>query len=200
MHTGFRYEPEDHSYWLDDRRLPSVTQVLSVLSNGYPAAVSAETLDHKRRLGQMVHRACELDDLGTLDESTVDPRIAPYLAAWRRFRADTGFVPTLIEERGYSREHGYGGTLDRVGEIANALSIVDIKIVAKLTPVTALQTAGYAQLVLEMRGAEVKHRYAVQLRGGDAQYRCERYRDDRGDRRVFLSLLQVYVWKVGRGL
>lgn len=197
MDDGFRYSASEHSYWLDERRLPSVTQILSVLPNAYEA-VPPEILERKRVLGTAVHLACALDDQGLLDEATVDPAVAPYLAAWRRFCADTGFTPITIEEPGYSREYGYAGTLDRLGEIGGALAVLDLKCAAELKPETALQTAGYAQIALEHWGQEAKERYAVQLRP-DGQYRCHEY-SDRADRRVFLACLQIHQWRAGRGL
>lgn len=196
MTDGFRYRADDHSYWLDERRLPSVTQILSVLPNAYET-VPPEVLERKRILGTAVHRACELDDQEVLDQFTVHPLVEPYLTAWRRFCADTGFTPSAIEEPGYSREYGYAGTLDRVGEIGGALAVLDLKCVAELKPETALQTAGYAQIALDHWGHEVKRRYAVQLRP-DAQYRLQEY-TDRADRRVFLACLQIYQWRAGRG-
>ncbi len=162
MHDGFRYSAEDHSYWLGERRLPSVTEVLKVLPNGYEH-VSPEVLERKRVLGTAVHLACELDDRGTLDESTLDPAIQPYLSAWRRFRADTGFRCTVIEKSGYSRQYGYAGTLDRLGEIASAVSVVDLKCVAELKPETGLQLAAYSQLVLEMGVIDRARRFTLPL-------------------------------------
>lgn len=197
MKDGFRYDSDKHHYWLNERRLPGVTEVLSVLPNGYEA-VAPDVLEDKRLLGSAVHLACEYDDLGWLDESTVDPKVAPYLKAWRSFRADIGFICSIVEKRGYSREYGYGGTVDRMGEIKGAPAVIDLKCVAKLMAQTSLQTAAYAQIALEHWGVEVKHRYAVQLRP-DGQYRCKRY-SDRADRRVFLAYLQGHLWRLANGV
>lgn len=47
--------------------------------------VPLHVLKAAARFGTAVHRACELDDLGELDEATLDARLAGHLHAWRSF-------------------------------------------------------------------------------------------------------------------
>jgi hypothetical protein len=89
--------------------------------------------------GTAVHEATELYDYGVLDESTVDLRIMPYLDAWKKYRADTGFAPdpNFIERIGVDEVLRYAGTLDRNG--------LDIKSGAP-APWHILQAAAYWHL------------------------------------------------------
>ena len=78
--------------------------------------------------GSAVHSATQFDDEGDLDETMLDDELVPYVAAWRRFRAETGFVPDLIEHRSYHPIYLYAGTLDRRGAFPDGTkAIIDLK-------------------------------------------------------------------------
>lgn len=78
--------------------------------------------DWSRDRGSMIHLATAYDDRGELDESTLDPVIAPYLEAWRRFKRESGFIPEKIEVPGMSTAYRYAGTPDRIGELPGRIS------------------------------------------------------------------------------
>lgn len=129
------FDAAAHAYRWNGHPVPSVTQVLSLVSN-----TQWFTEEHAWR-GSAVHLACEYDDRGELDESTVDTEHLGYLAAWRKFRADSGFVPDLIEHQVYGKQ-GYAGTIDRIGNVSAGKLILDLK-TGTPSPATALQTAAY---------------------------------------------------------
>ena len=64
-----------------------------------------------------MHLACELDDQDDLDEASVEVDVAPYLAAYRKFRAEVRPEILLNEHRVYHKTWNYCGTLDRVMRI-----------------------------------------------------------------------------------
>lgn len=105
------FNEEIHEYRYEGRKVPSVTGILSSLD-----FIEDEffTLESQER-GIKVHRITELYDLGSLDEDTVDPRLAGYLKAWITFQEATGLVFTMIEHRVYHPGFAYAGTLDRKG-------------------------------------------------------------------------------------
>lgn len=111
----FTFDEATHTYLVGGRPVRSVTQILQdagiVDYSHIPPSIRRWALER----GRMVHLYTQYDDLGVLDDSCVDPRIAPYLAAWRRFRAESGFVPDLVEHRAYNSQYNYAGTLDRRG-------------------------------------------------------------------------------------
>ena len=102
------FEEAEHAYYLDGVRLPSVTQILK--AEGF---IDARFYDeHSRERGRIVHLACEYDDLGELDDDSLDPEIAPYVEAWRRFKQESGFVIASVEVPLVSTKHRYAGKPD----------------------------------------------------------------------------------------
>lgn len=65
--------------------------------------------------GSAIHLATEYYDMGTLDESDLDPQLVGYLEAWKKYRADTGYNPKYIEKPLLHSIFGYCGKLDRDG-------------------------------------------------------------------------------------
>jgi hypothetical protein len=122
------FDPTGHRYFLAGQPLPSVTAVLvgaKLLDYGFlDEQARARYLDRGRRVHQITHA----DDLARLCESTVDPEIWDYLLAWRRFRADYGFAPQLVEHMVFHPRHHYAGRLDRTGVLrGGGMAIIDIK-------------------------------------------------------------------------
>ena len=183
MADALTFEPVTHTYRLGDRVLPSVTQALSVLDQyeGVPQRV----LEAAREFGQHVHMACDLDNKGVLDEATLDPALAPYLAGWRKYRADSGLVIVESELRLHDARLGYAGTCDVLGELRGQRCVIDIK--SGLVPKTVgAQTAAYANAL------KVRRRYCVQLMPND--YRVHALTDP-ADFYLFLSCLNIAKWR-----
>lgn len=161
-----------HEYRLDGVVVPSVTQILADMKSfdGIPPAI----LERKRNLGTAVHAACEFDVAGELDETTLHPEVAGYLAGFREWRAMGGFRIVETESYVYHPTLRYAGQLDLIAErIARPGErwLVDIKTAATHTPIWRLQTAGYA--ACRPDGKSLK-RGALQLlpdRQGGAGYR-----------------------------
>lgn len=160
----FEFDPIAHRYTLDGRVLPSVTQILRGLDDF--SNVPARVLEKARDRGQRVHAACNLDVLGTLDENTVDDEVAPYLAQFRRFLRESGFVPTLSECRVYDETLWYAGTLDLFGDLPGCLDVqIDIK--SGLIPRSVgPQTAAYSNGLYKRAGIMTRKRFALKLEAG----------------------------------
>lgn len=152
---------------------------------------------------------------------------AKYCEAWLKFKEVTGFelarmdfmqpfgdppalymsVP-MVERFIYHKDFQYVGRLDLIGylrripKIANDLTLVDAKTVAKLYPNTALQTAAYMMAInqeLKALGLPlVKHRWAAQLKP-DGTCRRASYEDHKGDFSTFLAYLNVTRWETSHG-
>lgn len=187
-----------HVYTVGDRRVPGVTELLSSLYDwsGIPNAV----LEFARERGSAIHKACELHDLGTLDEDSVDDVVAPYLKAWIKFVDETGFEASVIETSLY-HTIGYAGTPDRGGVFnrfaGRPRAVVDIKGVSKISPVTGVQLAAYKRL-LTANGFEPEQRYAVQLLP-NGNYRLHHFTAPEDDA-CFMAQLATYNWKDKHGI
>lgn len=178
----------DHTYWLDGKRVPGVTSILAPLCSF--EFVKPEVLDAAAKFGTAVHLACELDDLGTLDEETLDPALAPYLSAWRKFSLDHEVQWSLIEQTVYHPTLRYAGKLDRFGTVRDAPAMVDIKSTAALYPSIGPQLAAYLKAI---PGAPtLTKRLAVQLRA-DATYVVKEYTSAL-DFSAFASLVTLHHW------
>jgi hypothetical protein len=184
---SLRFDPDEHRYWLDGHVVPSVTQVLSLVTD-YQWA----TAEHRER-GTAVHWMLELADQDDLDESALDPRLIPYLDAWREFRAQTGFTVQAIETRLASRAYRYAGTEDRFGLFQGEFMSLDIKSSAQLIPATALQTAGYQVARQEWIGGPLCRRGAVQVKP-DGTFAWKEYTDP-NDRHTFICLVIIAHWR-----
>lgn len=197
------FDKANHAYTFDGKPVVNVTRICGLLNSyaGIPADVLARAADR----GDAVHYATELYDQDDLDIETMPDEVTGYVCAWMRFRAETGFKPTHIEQRVYSERYRYAGTLDRAGTFeslkgvkAGEACLVDIKATASLMPAVGPQTAAYAQALEESAGLRVKHRFAVQLKP-DGNYNLEKLSNP-ADLSVFLAALSVYSWRARHGM
>lgn len=162
MHK-FTFDPIEHKYFVDGVELPSVTTILKPLQDF--SMVPRDVLKRAAEFGTNVHKACELYDKGTLDESNLDADLAPYLNGWKLFLYATRFAPEIIERRVYSKRYKYAGTLDRAGSFPGKkyLDEIDIK-TGVFSPAVGPQTAAYEKALLEMDEIKIKRRFVVLLR------------------------------------
>lgn len=182
------FDEATHSYFWCGQRVPGVTSILAPLTDY--SSVPRATLDAAATFGKAVHLACELDDLGELDEGALDPALAPYLKAWRDFSRDHEAAWIDIEKPGFHETLRYAGTPDRRGLVRGVLAVVDIKTTAKLMPTVGPQLAAYDNMQLASPG--LHRRIGVQLRA-DGTYHAEIYSDP-ADWPVFASLLTLRNW------
>jgi hypothetical protein len=201
MATGYRFVDLNHAYYIDDERVPSVTQTLQAEGIIDFSMVPQPIMLEARDRGSAVHRACEYFNQNDLDVPyfiATFPEYAPYLQAWIRFREESGAEIQVCEHRVYSRKHRYGGTLDCLGHWNGKGCLIDLKTGDPRDVGAQWQTAAYLGALTEMAAAgeapalppQPIVRYAVQLRK-DATYRVETYADPR-DHAEFLTLLRAF--------
>lgn len=190
------FDEPTHTYRLDGEVIPSVTTLLSPLTEyaGIPKAVMEKAAER----GNNVHKACEMFLWGTLDEDLLDEEYVPYLSAFKQFMDDTGFVVELIEERVFHKKLRYAGTVDLGGvfpglgrRTKSHRAIIDIKTTFKLMRSVGPQLAGYNDAWSSMKtGEKFDERYALQLKK-TGKYVLEPLKS-KTDSNVFLSCLNIY--------
>lgn len=189
------FNEELHEYRWNGVVVPSVTTIIASLYDF--SFVSEVNMEKACRRGTEVHRACELYDQGALNEDGMHLWAwIEYFNAYKRFRAETGFVPEVNEQRIYHPQLKYAGSLDLRGLLNDRPSIIDIKTTASLSPAIGVQLAGYEQGVVseaDYKGEKKYQRFALQLRP-DGTYRLQPY-TDQTDWSVFVGLLNAYNWK-----
>lgn len=186
------FRAEDHSYWLGERRLPSVT---AVLKDAGLADFSAPWFtDAILARGSAIHQAIALDIEGVLDEDGLDETLLPYLAGWRRFLEESVFEVERWEIPVCDPILGYAGTLDGILRTSSGTrkTLVDVK--RGFYPSAGPQTAAYQRLAGRFYDTAVSIDRAVIELPGDGTYRFHRLTDP-NDNLVFLSALRVHHWK-----
>jgi len=179
---------DEHAYYLNGLRLPSVTQVIEDFGGGpiYPPG------PYKVR-GDRVHHACELFDLGEdLNDYEIGEEIWPRVNAYVSMMNDMRFEWSLIEQRMYDPHLMIAGKADRVGFTASGEPVVlDLK-TGKPGREVALQTAGYTRMAFPKDYEQVK-RYKAELHE-DGTYRLSLYADFY-DFEAWKAYVSVYKWK-----
>jgi hypothetical protein len=209
MTTGFQFDEATHSYTQEGHSIPSCTRVLDHAGLVSYDQVRQDILERKSRIGTIVHLATQYYDRDTLDwdsfsDSDIDQENKRRVEAWARFRLDTNFAPTHIEERYVTTVNGmlYGLTVDLVGLIGGRETILDIKTSVSAMPWYAIQTAGYAMGVpghASPRAMFINRRRMIVQLFPDGRYKKHDF-TEMADADVFLSCLHISHWKLNKGL
>ena len=145
---SLEFDEKTHIYKLNGVQVPSVTQVVELLTAGKYGAGGA-TLAQAKRRGARVHEICELIDYGAMPDE-IEPELVGYIKAYLAFLRDYNPTWTHIEHRMASEVYGYAGTVDRIGTIANKTVVVDLKTTSSMDRVSkialACQLMGYSLL------------------------------------------------------
>lgn len=192
MRPRIEFQHSDHTYKLNGRRVPSVTQVLDHLNDW--SGIPAIDLECKRQLGTDVHLACHLLARGCLDWATLDAQVRPYVMAAQSFLDETPGVTLASEQVVGSALLGVAGTLDLLREIRGTPYFIDWKISELLPKSVGPQLAAYELLFDHTfrlgRGRRRCKRLCVRL--GMGTYRVEVLDDYRRDWSTFASCLNVF--------
>lgn len=185
------FDEARHEYRVGGQLVPSVTQILGILQDF--GAVNADILARAAEFGSHVHQAIDLDNKGALDETSLDPALAPYLAGWRAFLRETRAELLGSEVRVYHPGLKYAGTLDALVRIRNKGAVVDVK-TGVLPRTVGPQLAAYATAYSASEANEhaIRRRLCVLLTGeGYRVHECK----DHADWSIFQSCLNVLRFK-----
>lgn len=186
--TVLTFDPETHTYRVGEEIIPSVTQILKEVGLIDTSHFKPE---HAER-GTRVHEATQFwDETGMVDD-TIPEELLGYLDAWRKFREETGFTPTHIEQSFFSKQ-GYAGTVDRIGKTHKINPILlDIKS-GPPAPWHRLQLCAYSLLAKLELNIPVWEAWGVHLKK-DGIYSVEVYRNI-NDLADWLSVLKTFQLK-----
>ena len=184
------FDPETHTYRMEGEIIPSVTQILKdvgLIDTTFFAPEHAER-------GTRIHEATVFWDETGMDDDTLPEEWTGYLSAWKKFREETGFVSSHIEQA-FCCDEGYAGTVDRIGKThkINPL-LLDIK-TGPPQPWHRLQLAAYTLMVKRELNIPIWDMWGVHLRK-DGIYAVESYKsiEHSAD---WLAVLRVYHIKQG---
>jgi hypothetical protein len=188
---GLTFDAKLHRYYLKDKRVPSVSEVLEPLLelDGIPRDV----LEAARITGQHVHHAVHLMVNKQLEWGTLDPALVNYVAAARLFLAENDVKVLASEYRMADEGLRVAGTLDLLGIIKRYTAVFDWKVTATMPRTAGPQTAAYDHLYRKNLGGRPMRRYAVQL-FDDGTYELFPQEDPR-DMTWFTSCLNIWHWR-----
>lgn len=196
---GLNFNAEKHEYtWLGEK-IPSVTEIISPITQDGYAKINPAVLEHAALKGTLVHEWCEMYDYGCAEES-VPAEIEGYCKAYIAFCETYNPSWEMIEEE-VCMPSEYAGTVDRYGTLnGNENAVVDIKTIQSPSSRTHLsvccQTAAYMRAITDDPSAR---RYALYLKA-DGSFRLfdcrewERKRSFVADD-VFQTMLEAW-WEV----
>ena len=187
---NFRFDEESHTYYVDDRLVPSVNQVMEGVGVQDYSFIPAHERDWYFTRGSFVHYAVELLLKGELDWDSLDERIVGYVRAAERFIKDTGFKPICIEKPLYHPDWGYAGTGDVVGTIDGREIVADWKS-GIVSSWVKWQTGAYAELYRVNGIANPMERMGIQLMD-DGKYKATETWTNPNDLNEFLCFLTTY--------
>lgn len=182
----------DGTYRVNGRRVPGVTTILET-AGIWRSDAPEHKLEAAAERGLDVHLACADLDSGGVDWWSEDEMLAPYIAAYKQFKADFKFKPISVEEPFFNETLLIAGRPDRIGtiwtQIGDQRLILDLKATYALAPSVEVQLAGYKLLTREKKTTGTA---ALHLKK-DASYRFEPYGDS-GALETFVSALNVARW------
>jgi len=186
------FDPVLHRYSVDGVVWPSVTQVLVATGIYNFEDIPRDQREYVMARGSAVHEATRMLDEDDLDDSTVSDTLRPYLDAYKKFKAESGFVPLHIESRVHNATYRYAGTLDRIGTFygPGSPALLDIKC-GPWQPGYAIQLAAYAKAC----DIKTSGRITLHLSAYGTYYLHHVATNLEQDFGTFLSALNVYQWR-----
>lgn len=157
-----KFEEENHIYRKSNIKMPSVTQVMKVLSGDIYGSIDPEILKNAANRGTNIHRACEEYDkykfIGVSEEEK------PYFNAYVNFQKDYNVSIIANEVKLFHKQLLYAGTLDIIANVNGRVTLIDIKTTAILhDKLVAVQLAGYL-MELQSWNLTVEQSAVVQLK------------------------------------
>lgn len=186
-----QFDEELHIYKYGKLIIPSVTQVLSILSDEIYGKCSDTFLKKASYKGSKVHFRTEMYDRYKVNEQ--DDETDGFMEAYLKFLQDYNPEVLLIEQKVYHRKMLYAGTLDRVYRINGKVVLVDIKTTSKLYDrLVALQNSAYAMCLESMKYENPIDELAVLHLKNDGTYEfiILKRRDD-----LFITIYKTYNMK-----
>jgi len=176
--SGFVFQDEDHTYWLDGRKLPGVTSILddwrklefgsfAVYYNARTGTkVPAEAWEAAQDRGTAVHEMLFLCLTGQgVDREALDPSLVPYLDHIERFMERYQPRVLLAEHKAYHKQLFYAGRLDAVIETHLIKRPVLFDAKSGMRGQVGPQTSGYEPLAREkLKYKGIMERYVLDIK------------------------------------
>jgi hypothetical protein len=185
---------ENHIYRLDGVIIPGYSQIARDLGLIDYSHIPQRNLDWKRDVGRAVHTAIFLRNTDELDMGSLDEVVNSYFKSWLMFIEL--YKPKILtqysEKPICSFKWKYGVTPDIVAEIKD-LTVLELKTVTQMNPVTAIQTEFQKTAIEETYNIKIKQRWGLQLIP-NAMPKLEPY-TNMADTALMMSAVNLWYWK-----
>lgn len=195
------FSAETHTYYWNDKPIPSVTQVIrewmpvsvygvDYFVNSFTGAVlTQESFRAAADFGKAVHQMVGLRIAGALDVAALHTSLLPVLTqfdSWAKL-VSPEFIGSELPL--YHKRYSYAGTLDILCKIKHNMAIIDIKTGGY--DMAGVQIEAYKQAYKEENGIRIMHidRYVLFLPKDGGQYKFIKLDNPAGDWTFFLSRL-----------
>ncbi len=150
---NFKFIEETHEYFLNDKRIPSVSNIIKPLVNyGH---INPVVLANKAALGTEFHRVIGLHFTKELDVDSIEERLTLPYQAFCKWEAGTNLgISQAVEVKKYHKRLLFAGTPDLVTDT----DLYDFKLRIYNKTTDPLQLAGYALLVDRLGASQPKSR------------------------------------------
>ena len=186
-----KFIEKEHKYLLNNRELPSVTQIISFITNTKYDTIPDSVLEQAQDKGTTIHFAAEVyNKTGYIG---IDKEYEGFLNAYVKWINDYKIDRHKIQSelKTYNKTLNYAGTIDIVYD---KKTIIDIKTTAELDlKSVAVQTSAYRIAVNQEKGYDVKDCYVLRLKK-DGSYEYVKLQDKFN---IFLSCLTLYNYVKG---
>lgn len=167
-------------YTIDNVWYPRVTKIVEIKAKPALYKFYAEMGNHQEgekvktrsaAEGTLIHETFEKILVG--QEPTVDPSIAPAIAAAREFLEHNHILvdSQFVEKRIVNHQHRYAGTIDALALIDGAFGVLDIKTSQSIYRDYNLQTAAYVESLQEQLRTPPRTRWIMRI---DQIRNCQR--------------------------
>jgi len=189
------FDETTHTYTEDGRKVPGVTHILQVVGLIDFSHIPENRREAALNRGSVAHKAAELYAVGKLDESTVHPKIIPYLEAYKKFKAENVKEILGVERRLVSWKFHYAGTDDQlILTLKDKIAVIDLKSSVDFSPANDIQLAAYMNLEKEA-GTKPTERITVLL-NDDGSYKIFPPKNSFAhDFNVFIATLSIANWR-----
>lgn len=199
-HMTLQFDANAHRYTLNGIPAPSVTTILEGVKLSPPYAENITAM----HFGTAVHKACELQTAGKLDENRTHPEVVEYVAGFKEKCAEMNIRPIATELRVFHGRDHYAGTLDLWCHVfGDDHALIDFKSGSSVPRCVELQLAGYGDALIWMMEnglitgtplftrSKMPRRFSMQLTPGRAIVR--EYTDPH-DYEAFRGAVALYKW------
>lgn len=157
------YRDDARFYEIGGERYPSVTTILNIIAKPglqywygkHGNTKAGEITKASADLGSEIHAAIEAFIRAKLKKKYTVPKLSPAgrkaFEQFKKWYAEAGIKPLGAEQRIYSKEYGYAGTLDIYFEKNGKRYVGDWKTGTRVYPEAYLQNVAYRQACHELR-------------------------------------------------